>query len=550
MRNRMAQISDISYILVLFTLLLSRSLAITVKSNGGIDNSTCCQSSVSPCKSLAFAFSCISNKTSGSSYTVSVDGVASLTGRTELIIPKNYNVTIESQTAVPAVVKCESSNAMLFIRSNEGEASIALRNILVRNCGPKVPSAVLIEGPLTAEFTNCTFIDNICSGLNSRDATVTVINSQFRHNIANQSASFEIDFAFGNTSLGGGLGVMFDKGVGNRVQIISSDFILGSSFVNYDPNAVSHDTGKTRLLSNYYASGGGLSVINTFDSANNSVVIRNCNFEHNRGTYGGGLFFTFVHNSTHNSILVENCTVARNFVSLTGSGLLISSWDRAHNNSIILKSCNIFSNNAMGGGAMKVIYNNIDPSNVNRGGLMDFQMHNCNVFDNVAMSGSALRLLSNIPSGRVSQSLPKLYNCKISGHRPARGSKEYPGAILSTKVGIEFHGRNYLTNNTQGSAIHISLGTIHVRGVLVFEHNIGLLGGAAYLADASKVRLYPGSYLRISNNHAKFSGGGLFAEATTLQEVQYPYNPGCFLQYSEAKTPPSLWQVKFILLVS
>ena len=546
----MSQLLSLSYQLALLTLLLSRSVAIKVKSYDGVDNSACCQSSVRPCKSLAFAFSCISNNTSGSPSIISVDGVASLVGRTELIVPEDYNVTVESQSVVPAVISCESSTAMLLVRSKGGGASVAFRNILVRNCGPNVPSAVLIEGPLNAEFSNCTFINNICSGLNSRDANLTIRDSRFRNNIANQSASFAIDFAFGNTSLGGGLGVMFDKGIGLKVQITSSDFTLGSSFVNYDPNAVSHDTGKTRLLSTYYATGGGLSVISTFHSHDNSVVIRNCNFEHNRGTYGGGLYFAFAHNSTRNSVLVENCTVARNFVSLTGSGLLISSWDRAHNNTLILKGCNIFSNNAMGGGAMKVIYNNIDPSNVNRGGLMDFQMHNCNVFDNVAVSGSALRLLSTTPSGHGPQLLPKLYNCTISGHRPARGSKEYPGAILSTNVGIEFHGRNYLTNNTQGSAIHISLGTIHVRGILVFEHNIGLLGGAAYLADASKVRLYPGSYLRISNNHAKFSGGGLFAEATALQEVQYPYNPGCFLQYSEEETPPSLWQVKFILLVS
>ena len=529
-------------------LCVSRGLAITVKSNGGIDNSTCCQSSVVPCKSIAIAFSCISNKTIGSPSVILLNGVVSLNGKTELIIPKDYNVTIKSQTAVPAAVNCESSSSMLLLRSNGGGASVVFRNILVRNCGPKVPSAVLIEGPLNAEFKNCTFINNICSGLNSRDANLTVINSKFYNNTANRSANSETDFKFGKNSLGGGLGIMFHKGIGLKVHIISSTFIRSVRFANFDPNDQKQGTGKTKMLSNYHGSGSGLFVVSTLASHDNSVIIKTCSFEENTGTYGGGLIATFDQNSTRNSIFIENCTMAKNSVSLTGGGLLISSWDRAHNNMVTLRDCSIFSNTAMGGGAMKIIYNSIDPSSMNRGGSLDFQMHNCNVFDNEAMSGSALRLLSNIPSGRVPQLLPKLFNCTLSRHGPARGSKEYPGAILSTKVGIEFHGTNYLTNNTQGSAIHISSGTLHIKGILSFDRNIGLLGGAAYLADASRIMLYPESYLRISNNHAKFKGGGLFVEATALQEVTYPYNPGCFLQYSEARVLPSLWKVNLSLL--
>ena len=83
-----------------------------------------------------------------------------MNGRTKLTLPKGYNVTVESLTAVPAVVSCESSNSMLFVRSNGEGASVVFRNILVRNCGPQVPSAVVIEGPLNAEFIYCIFINN------------------------------------------------------------------------------------------------------------------------------------------------------------------------------------------------------------------------------------------------------------------------------------------------------------------------------------------------------------------------------------------------------
>ena len=523
--------------------------AITVNSVGGMDVTTCCRSPGLACRSLSYALSCISNNSSASPTDVLVDGDASFEGRTEFTIPKDRSITISSKSSTPAVIKCKSGNSMLVVRSNGG-ASVLFRNIIVRECGPNVPSAILMEGALKATFENCTFMNNLCSGLNIRDASLTVNNSRFIHNIANQSSSFDIDFAFGNTSLGGGLGIMFDKGMGSKVEILSSDFMFGSAYFNKDPDAVSHDTDKAKLLANYYATGGGLSVINTFESKDNAVIIRNCSFMQNKGTYGGGLFFTFVHNSTGNSILVQNCTVAHNFASHTGGGILVTSWDKSHNNSVNMKNCNIFSNNAMGGGAVKVIYNSIDPFNENRGGIIDFQMHNCNIVENKAMSGSALRLLSHLPFGLTPSLVPKIYNCIISGHSPARGSKEYSGAVLSTKLGIEFYGNTFLLNNTHGSAIHISSAIIHVRGTLVFQGNIGQQGGGVYLAESSKITLYPDSYLKFDKNHADFRGGGVYVEVVTIREVVYPFNPGCFLQYSEKRTPPSKWKVTCVYIAS
>ena len=138
--------------------------------------------------------------------------------------------------------------------------------------------------------------------------------------------------------------------------------------------------------------------------------------------------------------------------------------------------------------------------------------------------------------------LPKLYNCTIGGNSPNRDSKEYPAAILSNKVGIEFHGINHVINNNQGSGIHVSSATLHLKGVLIFEHTIGY-EGAAYLAGTSQILLYPDSYLRISNNHAERRGGGLFVEVTASWQATYEYNPSCFLQYYEADTPPSKWRV-------
>lgn len=519
---------------------------ISISSNG-TDQQECCTLRNMSCGSLSFALSCISNKTTPSPVTLIIEEGTSIDKQINFLIPSNYNVSVSgSLQNRDASLHCSDGNSTLNIKaSGMMKSFITFNGVRFQNCGPLVPAAVLIDGTngvLSAEFEKCTFANNSCSGLNARDVDLTIKNSVFMHNFANQTNSFDIDFEFGKTSLGGSLGVMF-QGNSHKVQVSSSMFKMSETFVNKDVNVVSHNTNKVTVLSNYYASGGGMSVIHAFNSSDNKVDIKDCNFHENKGTYGGGLFLTFIHNSTGNQLSLAGSTVFNNHVSQTGGGILVSSWDQAHNNSIKVVSCNISANTAMGGGAMKIIYNSKDPRNVDRGGIVAFEMHNSTVFENTATSGSALRLLSNLPPGRSSPILPKFYSCNFSGHRPTSNSKEYPGAILSTKLGLEFYENNTLSYNSQGSAIYISSGTIHVKGTLIFYKNRGMQGGAAYLADLSKIVLYPGSHLQLIENHADFRGGGLYVEATTLRETTYPYNPGCFLQYSEAKVPPSKWQV-------
>ena len=518
-------------------------------SSSGTDNQECCTSTSRniSCGSLSFALSCISNRTTPSPVTLIIEEKASIDKEINFLIPSNYNVSVSGDLPNKDVIlHCGDGNSTLTIKaSGKKKSFITFSGIRFQKCGPLVPAAVLVDGTngmLSAEFEKCTFANNSCSGLNAKDVDLAVKNSVFMFNFANQTNSFETDFEFGKTSLGGSLGVMF-QGNSHQVQVSSSMFKMSETFVNKDINVVSHDTDKIRLLSNYYASGGGMSVIHAFDSSNNRVEIKDCNFHDNKGTYGGGLFLTFIHNSTENELSLTGSTVFNNYVSQTGGGILVSSWDQAHNNSIKIVNCNISANTAMGGGAMKIIYNSKDPNDVDRGGIVAFEMHNSAIFENTATSGSALRLLSNLPLGRSSPILPKFHSCSFMGHRPTSNSKEYPGAILSTKLGLEFYESNTLSYNSQGSAIYISSGTIHVKGTLIFYKNRGMQGGAAYLADLSKIVLYPGSHLQLIENHADFRGGGLYVEATTLRETTYPYNPGCFLQYSEAKVPPSKWQV-------
>eukprot|EP00794_Sanderia_malayensis_P019851 gene19851-21793_t len=527
------------------------SFGALIVSSSGNDGVQCCNNNKttnSTCRSLNYALQeCISSKTLATTITgvnqvdILIDKDAFITGKERILLSNQYNINISSMSG-KSTLYCSSGNSMLLLSTTNGSNfTVSFKGVKFRDCGPLVPSAVLAYGPMNLAFHDCIFSNNLCSGLNVIDTNLTVRNSLFSHNYANQTNSFAIDFKFGNTSLGGSLGVMFQNGMDCSVEIHSSRFLFSEAYVNRQESVISHDTGKVRILANYYATGGGLSVIHAFNSSKNRVKIKSCHFEGNRGTYGGGLFLSFIHHTTGNQLELENCSITKNLVSQTGGGVLFSSWDWAHDNSASLKDCNITKNDAMVGGAMKIIFNSKDPFDADRSGLIRFSMHRVQISENTAMSGSALRLLLNLPLGRVAPVLPSLVNCTIHGHKPSRNSKEYPGAILSTRLGIEFSGENVLSSNIQGSAIYVSACTIHVKGKLVLKNNKGKQGGAIYVADTSKLILYPHSHLVITGNHADFRGGGLYVEAVALQETTYPYNPGCFLQYSQAKVPPSQW---------
>ena len=525
-------------------------MKVRVNGNLGEDSINCLNNSI-PCKSLEHVFQFLNkpdNQTSDSHFEISIDQkIIHLAKRIRLIALDNYKVhlgpgQVGGMQLPESTIISNSNNAMIEIHPSS-KATVIFRKLSFTNFGPNVPAAVLINGPISVTFEQCNFFDNHCSGLNVRDSNLVIRKSNFSDNLANQTNDFDINFSFGNTSLAGNLGIMFEMDGGYYVSIDTCRFERGRAYTNDNEYVISHDTGVKRILSNYYAIGGGVGIVHAFSSKRNTVNITKCHFESNSATYGGGLFLTFIHNTSYNKVFIGESVITKNNVSQTGGGILFSSWDNAHNNGAFFSDCEVSYNDAMGGGGMKIIYNNKDPNNPNQGGALEFQMRRCKIYTNTAMSGAAVRLLFNLPIGRIVPVLPKFVDCTFQGHKPSRNSREYPGAILSSRLSFELEGLNEFISNIKGSAIYMSYSSIHVKGALKFIKNHGRYGGAIYLADVSNIILYPSSSATFTRNQADFQGGALYVQATTLQETTYPYNPGCFVQYSIPKTKHSQWKV-------
>ena len=352
------------------------------------------------------------------------------------------------------------------------------------------------------------------------------------------------------TNLGGAIGIMFQHAINGRVIINNCDIKGNTAFVNNASFVNTHATNNKRILSNYYTLGGGLSIIHTHGAHHNIVKVTNCNIEKNMATYAGGIFVTFVHNATENSVYMRNLTIKDNFASQTGGGFICSSWERSHNNSFDLHESIVTDNEAMTGGGAKLILNNRNPFRPEEAaGIIRIKIAKTHFVRNYAKSASAIRLLFNLPNIMAPPIIPVLEDCNISYNKPVEGSKSYLGAIISTRLSFALIGRNISMRNTAGSVVYISNAEVHMMGNTFFYYNQGKYGGAMYIADRSKLILHPSSLLHFEGNQADIHGGALNVESSNYVETMYPYNPGCFLQYSEPKTPPSNWTVSVCVYI-
>lgn len=427
-----------------------------------------------------------------------------------------------------------------------GRGTINVTGITFSNCGSQVAAAVVLFN-MNATFQHCTFMDNSASGINAIDSNISIQNSTFlRNNAQNVAKKFKDGFVFGKTNIGGAIGIMFHNGSHHRVEIKNCAIRENSAFVKNSKFTSTHPTkDKKRILSNYFTLGGGISILHAFNSNNNTVVIADSVVEKNSATYGGGIFVTNVHNATDNKVFLSNLIISKNYVTQTGGGFIFSNWDYSHRNFFKMVNTIVKMNQAMMGGGTKLIQNNRHPNRESfRSGTVTIEIHKTVFTQNIAKSASAIRLLFNQPIGFVAPVIPVFKDCIIETNYPDDNSREYLGAVISSRLGLVLTGRSTIQNNYGGSAIYISQAELHVKGYISFLNNRGKFGGAIYVADISRIVMYPKSELCFHGNKADISGGALYVESSNFVETMYPYNPGCFLQYCTAKTPPSEWNAK------
>ena len=344
--------------------------------------------------------------------------------------------------------------------------------------------------------------------------------------------------------------------VTNTVFTNNSNCGISSSMLLYSMSQVSflQDRNESYML----GGGGGLTLLMCMYRYPVNVYIDQVTFQNNTAQFGGGLFvglFTAVSNTSitvHNSTFVNNglstdvdltnpsfsifgaVTVVKDIVYLKNTPYLGSIVKTGPNQLIFVKT-RFLENVAYCAGTLLVysLYTEVPNGDNDR-----IVIQSC-VFDgNQAYLGAVARLLeykskalqegleievqdTNFTSNQLltfTTGSPTIDN--LSSTSRSSGIVE----LFSMKFTLK---GNILFLNNSGTAIHGEVSIVEINGETIFKENSGSYGGSLGLIGQSFLLVKNNSYVKIVNNSAYISGGGIYTDHQGASLHYYD----CFLYF-------------------
>ena len=531
----------------------------------GRDNPNCICPGTKPCKSIQYAnerlMEVLSNVTTHITFVLE-DAEYHMSDTVYLNIPAPNleKVAIRSSLSMTKITAANAS-AVFWVGCNNTMAqpcisySVLFENIIFTKFQSEYPSVLVLFKVNHVQITNCKFLNNNCSGVNSLDTSITIANTDFiqNHGTADfknvEGRSYE-SFPASKISNGGALALIFSSS-DNIVNITDCKFNNNVAALDLTSKFISHTFNDTR----FPRVGGGIVLLLMQNASNNNVFVGNTMFSKNVAFSGGAVAILAEGSASYNSLKLDTCIFDGNKGNLTSGAILYANWDYAQGNQLILHSSTLTNNEARYAGALKFLVSNAFKSDkwtpVHATNLIISNSSFCN---NVAQTGSAMHLILGASVNRNPASPVHVIDCKFCHHQTLaqkhpymneKGSVAlYGGTILSNKIDMLFMGKNKIIKNKAGCAIFASNANIHIKGRVELSKNTAVSnGGAMSLADTSHLVLYPGSHLIFKDNYSAGSGGALAVLTVGMPELTYIYNPFCFLQYSVPNQPYSQWQV-------
>ena len=258
--------------------------------------------------------------------------------------------------------------------------------------------------------------------------------------------------------------------------------------------------------------------------------VHNSLFEHNKGSWGaGGLYIEVVtiptlqdkYPSMHNLIEIQNCTIIKNIVddspNIPGAraGLAIELSD--------FSSAEIFFHEDRPPVADIIILNSVISHNkcskscgldiFVRSSATSFKavIDNCTFENNTVDNGAAISIMCD---GKFKSALNLTLELVSFGYTYSRGSGTIgttPAVVYMDNVNnVILRDCNFYNNNI--SALFLSKSEIHIQGLLIFEQNTAIKGGAMLLCSGSILMPLPYTTVKFLGNHAHRTGGAIYAE--------------------------------------
>jgi len=298
----------------------------------------------------------------------------------------------------------------------------------------------------------------------------------------------------------------------------------------------------------HYPVGGGISVLVTNNTDNNTINISGTLFSKNIADWGGGLYVLF-QNSTHNNcVTVNNSTFYDNNAKYLGGGISLNdvateSTDNCmHFYEVLFKK-----NHAVNGGGVGI---QLSKSNHNFYKRKNIKFEKCTWKFNTAKFLSPavdIALYKKIlTTGYINTPFFKDINV-ISNHITEKPKLDYQpnhtqhksaGVFVVTEASVYFAGKINFINNSFSALQAVSGFISFLNGTeATFHNNIGINGGAIAMYGFSNLYLHVNIILKFTGNRASSRGGAIYYHG--IDQHDFFSGTNCFIVV-EKKAPNNI----------
>ena len=306
-------------------------------------------------------------------------------------------------------------------------------------------------------ITSCSFTNNTSQILGG---AVLIYSEAIQGNVLITSCSFT-----NNTS----------QGLGGAICIFSNNSESTSENVLISSSSFTNNTSDT--------AGGAISIyIENSEPISENVLITSCSFTNNTSQSIGGAVSIYS-NTINGNVLVTFCSFTNNTSKDEGGAIsLYFNNSESTLENVLITSCSFSNNTSNNGGAISIVFENIEPAAVSENVIIAF----CSFTDNTGKeNGGAISLLSPVTANEN----VLIASCYFTNNT----SKYYGGAFcLSSSVGngenIHFSFCSFTNNTssqTQGGAVYINStavrGNILITSCSFINNTSQNQGGAVYI---------------------------------------------------------------------
>ena len=528
-------IRQIIFLPVLFLLccLPVTSILISVSRDNG-DNSKCLDQDV-PCESLEFVSAQLGGICSGLTVLI-----------TDLQLVVSGLVSFENCTSLKISGKT-GSNTKLSCLDNVGFkfwniTNLTLLNMEIRSCGCAVghiqfsSTAVMhVHRCSNVALTNMVFYNSSFTALVMSDVMdVTITNCSFL-------SSNPLKHTLSNTLFPGGVHIQFSTNYFDTTYRITECLFQNNtkeSYLKIEP----HPSLSPSFSAEYgYGLGGGMGILFMNGSQNITMLIRECNFSHNKARSGAGLYIHFEYGARGNAVLVINSNFTSNNGTAGGGLALGMSKVSGNGNLVNVNGSEFTANEGRFGGGTAVFALHGDKTK--SGDMKLIKFYQCSWRYNSGRYSPAVDLSAfrsdQFNSGYLPT--PQFTDCTFSFNiiqkTLSRGTSHFfSGVFVVSSLTVYFGGRTTFSNNKY-SALKMTAGRAHLlEGTeMRFTSNEGSgEGGAIAMYGSSALVGRRNCFLHFDNNSATSVGGAIVYGPSEQRE--FLEGKSCFLQYAGNET--------------